>query len=219
MKRIAIIVAAGKGLRLGEPIPKQFLILANYPVLYWSILRYSQAGCEVWVVLHADMIAQWKKWCEQYQIPDHQVVEGGVERYHSVRNAIDQLPDQPAIVAIHDAARPNIQAEHIEKWMEQCKLLGSAIPFTEPSDSVRIRSHESCEVIPRNEVMLIQTPQCFRLQDLKKAYNEAFQPLFTDDASVLESKGLPLHFVPGDKLNFKITHPSDWWMMQQIFKP
>jgi 2-C-methyl-D-erythritol 4-phosphate cytidylyltransferase len=132
---------------------------------------------------------------------------------------IQQLPDQPAIVAIHDAARPNIQKVQIEDWMGQCQKVGSAIPFIGPADSVRMRSNESCEVIQRDDVMLIQTPQCFQLQDLKKAYDQEFQLLFTDDASVMESKGFQLHFVPGDKLNFKITHPSDWWMMQQIFKP
>jgi 2-C-methyl-D-erythritol 4-phosphate cytidylyltransferase len=219
LKKIAIIVAAGKGLRLGEPIPKQFLMLADYPVLYWSILRFSEAGCEVWVVLHPEMMQQWAQWSEQYKIPEHHVVEGGEERYHSVRNAIQMIPNEPALVAIHDAARPNLHKSQIEELMHHCQEVGSAIPYIIPADSIRLRAGKGSQVIDRNETMLIQTPQCFRLEELKKAYQEDFNPSFTDDASVMERRGIALHFVQGDKLNFKITHPSDWWMMQQIFKP
>jgi 2-C-methyl-D-erythritol 4-phosphate cytidylyltransferase len=219
LEKIAIIVAAGKGVRLGEPLPKQFLILAGKPVLYWSILKFHSAGARVVVVLHPSMLQQWEHWIIEFSIPEHELVMGGAERFHSVKNALDSLIEEDALVAIHDAARPNISVELIHLLFQECAEKGSAVPYTRPADSVRFSGELGPEVIDRDRVLLIQTPQCFTLRHLRNAYQVEYQMTFTDDASVMEHH-VPgtLHFLEGQKQNFKITHPSDWELMQLIFK-
>jgi 2-C-methyl-D-erythritol 4-phosphate cytidylyltransferase len=172
------------------------------------------------VVLDKSMESFWNQMAFDFHTPQHFCVFGGKERYHSVRNAINALEDQPAVVAIHDAARPNISCELINLLFQQASKNHSAIPFTIPVDTIRVKEGSETNLIDRSQVMLIQTPQCFLLSDLKDAYQQDYQESFTDDASVMERYlSEPLHFVEGEKLNFKITHPSDWEIMQKIFKP
>ncbi len=220
LKKVAVIVAAGKGLRLGESVPKQFLLLSEKPVLHWSIQRFHEAGAEVIVVLNSSMIDYWRQLSIENNTPPHQCVEGGEERYHSVKNAIEALEDPSAVVAIHDAARPNVSRALIKNLLKSAEQNRSAIPFTLPADSVRVRKEVETQLLDRADVMMIQTPQCFLLSDLKLAYQQEYQKSFTDDATVMEKYlSKPLHFVEGEKLNFKITHSSDWEIMQKIFKP
>jgi 2-C-methyl-D-erythritol 4-phosphate cytidylyltransferase len=220
MKKIAIIVAAGKGLRLGETLPKQFLLLSGKPVLHWTIQRFYDNGADVYVMLHPDMVDYWNDLARQHHTPNHHCLIGGDERFHSVKNAIEQLPVGEAVVAIHDAARPNVSASLIASLFQTAEKRKSAVPFVIPSDSVRIKTDDGVKMLDRNEVLMIQTPQCFFLADLKLAYQKGYKPSFTDDASVMEEHlSVPLCFVEGEKLNFKITHPADWEIMQQIFKP
>lgn len=220
VKKLAVIVAAGKGSRLGESLPKQFLMLSGKPVLHWTIQRFYEAGSEVTVVLHSSMLEFWQQLAVQNDTPPHKCIVGGEERFHSVKNAVNAIEDQLGVVAIHDAARPNISSALIDLLFENAQQYQSAIPYTLPADTVRIRREEDTQLVERTEVMMIQTPQCFWLADLKEAYQQDYRKSFTDDATVMEDYlTAPLHFVEGEKLNFKITHPSDWEIMQKIFKP
>ncbi len=136
--KVAIIVAAGSGKRFGGQLPKQFLILNNKPVLAHSIEVFKESGAHVIVVLSQDMVEYWKELCQQCGMPEHEIVLGGNERYHSVKNAIAAIPDACALVAIHDAARPAIDVAFVHRMWEAAERNGSAIPYWPIADSLRM---------------------------------------------------------------------------------
>lgn len=212
LNKYAIIVAGGKGLRMGADIPKQFLLLRGRPVLMHSIEAFiaADASVRIILVLPQDHIEYWTNLCAEYSfaIP-HTIAIGGAERFYSVKNGLAHITDSEALVAIHDGVRPLVSTETIHRCYEQAEQMGSAIPCISVPDSVRMVDDRGSLPIDRNAVRLVQTPQTFRLSVLTDAYNIPFSSSITDDASVIEYQGKAVHLVAGNRENIKITSPED----------
>jgi 2-C-methyl-D-erythritol 4-phosphate cytidylyltransferase len=212
MKYFAIIVAGGSGKRMQNTIPKQFLLLNKKPVLMHTLEVFYQTTNtpDLILVLNANLHVYWKELCAQYNfnIP-HLLVAGGEQRFHSVRNGLMAIKDDEAIVAIHDAVRPLVSQKLIEQSFKTAYNKDNAITYIKPSDSVRKTVDDKSEPINRDELIFIQTPQTFKLEQLKIAYQQHYKADFTDDATVIESAGFKLNLIEGEKYNIKITYPED----------
>lgn len=212
MKRFAVIVAGGKGLRMGSDIPKQFLILNGMPVLMHTIQKFSQINLDqIILVLPASQFKYWEELKVQYNftIP-HLLVKGGETRFHSVKNGLDQITDFNSLVAIHDGVRPMIQKNIIEQSFVAAEKFGNSILAIKPKDSIRKQELLENHSVNRNNYYLIQTPQTFQSALIKEAYEKAEDDNFTDDASVLEGVlKHKIHLIQGDENNIKITSPVD----------
>ncbi len=208
--RYVIIVAAGKGVRVGGPVPKQFLPLDGKPVLMHTIEAF-RGTAKIVLVLGKDNFDYWRELCGQYGFEaECTLVAGGAERFNSVKNALNVIPDD-AIVGVHDGVRPFVTPSVIEEAYRMAEEQGCAVPVVDCTDSVRIVSEDggSNAPIDRSRVKLVQTPQVFRASILKQAYNVEFSPLFTDDASVVEHAGHKIYLTKGDVNNKKITYITD----------
>jgi 2-C-methyl-D-erythritol 4-phosphate cytidylyltransferase len=211
MKYYAIIVAGGKGNRMENAVAKQFLILDGRPVLMHTLTAFHQCVLhpEIILVLNIHQHQYWEELCLTYgfTIP-HQVIKGGPERFDSVKNGLKVIKNK-GLVAVHDAVRPLVSEELILKSYETAEINGNAIAAIQPVDSVRRKYGEESEAINRDELFLIQTPQTFQTEQLKKAYLQPYRNEFTDDASVAERAGFKIHLFPGERSNIKITYPQD----------
>lgn len=210
MKRYVIIVAAGSGKRIGGAVPKQFLEIDGTPILMHTIGAFSHIE-NIVVVLNENYIEFWRELCVKHNFNQpHTVVKGGAERFHSVKNALALIPDD-AIVAIHDGVRPFVTHDVIEEAFAVAERDGAAVPVIDCPDSVRILSNDGSESNPfdRSRVKLVQTPQVFKAEIIKKAYNAEFDNSFTDDASVVERAGFKVTLTRGCTENKKITFRSD----------
>lgn len=196
---------------MGGDTPKQFLPLGNRTVLMHTIARFYEFDPQIniIVVLPSEHIAFWEAQKSEYsfEIP-HLVVGGGSERFHSVRAGL-AVADNDSLIAIHDGVRPFVSHETIKRCFREAEKNGMAVPFVEPTDSVRIQKEYDTIAVPRKDVKLIQTPQVFRARIIKEAYECGFRPEFTDDASVAEAAGHKVNLVPGNRENIKITRPED----------
>lgn len=211
VKRYCILVAGGIGRRMGGDIPKQFIMVCGKPLLMHTIERFASSGplTEIIVVLPAEHIPYWKEKIDVYSFNiQHTIVPGGEERYYSVKAGLFHT-DEESLIAIHDGVRPLVSIETIVRCFNDAEKYGMAIPFIEPSDSVRIEHDGHNSVLPRREVRLIQTPQVFRGAIIHKAYQLPYDPAFTDDASVAGAAGFEVHLTPGNRENIKITTPED----------
>jgi len=221
-KTYAIVVAGGSGTRMGSAIPKQFLLVNGKPVLMHTLSAFyhSQTKPQLILVLHTDFHTYWQELCTQHNftIP-HQLIKGGETRFHSVKNGLDSVEDSvDAIVAVHDAVRPLTSKDIIDKSYEQAQLNGNAIAAVQSRDSIRqVKNNQSVSLL-RDEIYLIQTPQTFKLSQLRKAYEQPFDPKFTDDASVVEQSGEPINLIAGSYLNLKITFPQDIEVAELLLK-
>ena len=219
IKRYLVIVAGGKGERMGTDIPKQFLSVCSKPVIMHTVQKFMDfdPAIEKILVIHPDWAVYWKSVSEEYNFKtfDH-IVEGGVERFHSVKNGLSLvIPD--SIVAIHDAVRPLVTVDTISRCFTVAEKEGNAIPFISPPESVRIEKRGSENIsVERNSIKLIQTPQVFRSDLIIDAYKQEYQQVFTDDATVLESAGYRIILVEGNRENIKITTPGDLAYAQSI---
>lgn len=211
MKYYAVIVAGGSGNRMQSNTPKQFLIIHNLPVLMHTITAFSKSSYKpkILVVLNIHQHQTWENLCATYNfsIP-HTVISGGTERFYSVKNALKTLKGS-GIVSIHDAVRPLIIPQLIDKSFSTAEKLNNAVVAVAATDSLRCITEVGNKPLNRNEVVLVQTPQTFNLQLLKKAYEQPFKNLFTDDASVFEQAGHPINLIEGNRQNIKITYPLD----------
>lgn len=211
MRQYALIVAGGKGVRMGSQIPKQFMDLAGKPVLFRTIESFYHYSREITirVVLHPDLFKSWKDLCLRlsFDIPV-QLVEGGRERYHSVKNGLQQVQED-ALVAIHDGVRPLVSQRLIGEAYRLAEATGSAVPSMPLNETLREIKNGRSRMIDRTSHFTIQTPQTFRAALIKKAYRQEYRPEFTDDAILVETMGEPVHFFPGDAFNIKITRPED----------
>lgn len=203
-QRIAIIVAGGSGTRMGCETPKQFLPLHGKPILVHTIEKFTGIADRIIVVVPAAGTGNLKGF-------DIEVCRGGATRYQSVKNALALLETGQHVVAVHDGVRPLVSRDLIVKAFAEAERHGTAIPYTTPVDSFRLRG----EPVDRNELMAIQTPQTFRLDILAGAYNSPDRG-FTDDASVVEAAGHKLHFIEGERQNIKITTPRDLEIAQAL---
>ena len=211
MEKYAIIVAGGTGSRLGDDIPKQFLLLAGKPLLMYSIEAFYEYDplIHIIVALHPDFTSNWAQLCKKFSFPViHQTVPGGKTRFHSVRNALSTIQGE-GLVAVHDAARPVLPVNLISKTFNEAILHGNAIPGIPLNETVRMIENGKISLVDRTTLRIIQTPQTFDLGLLKKAYEQDYRPEFTDDASLLEAMGKEIHLIPGDPRNIKITIPGD----------
>ncbi|MES2628575.1 MAG: 2-C-methyl-D-erythritol 4-phosphate cytidylyltransferase [Bacteroidota bacterium] len=218
MSDSVIIVAGGSGNRFGSALPKQFLDLGGKPVIMHTIgVFYAfDPQLELILVLPENQFDFWKSLCDQhgFTIP-HTVVAGGPERFFSVKNGISAVTTD-GIVAIHDAVRPLVSAETLERCFSAARELGNAVPVVTPVDSIREIHDRSSRQVDRSGYRLVQTPQCFRKAIITAAFQQEFNVLFTDDASVAEAGGTHIHLVEGNRENLKITTPFDLTIAQTL---
>lgn len=206
-----IIVAGGSGRRMGGPLPKQFHLLDNVPVLVRTIRAFAMAlpDAPIVAVLPDDYTDYWQNLSARFDTPKHRVVTGGAERFHSVRAGLEALPDDVELIAIHDGARPLVSTALIRRAVACAAEHGSAIPVVAPADSFRQTDGQTSHIIDRSSLRAVQTPQIFEAALLRRAYTAEYNPAFTDDASVVERSGHPVHLCDGERRNFKITEPDD----------
>ena len=211
MKRYAVIVAGGSGKRMGAEMPKQYLELEGRPVLMHTLERFKvfDEAIEIITVLPENQLRYWAELQKKYSfnIP-HTIVIGGKARFYSVRNGL-KFVDAPGLVAIHDGVRPFVSLETIKRCFETAEKLGNAIPVIEPTETLRIVDDQNNSPLNRHHVRIVQTPQVFSAELIKKAYNQDYVYEFTDDASVLEKTGEKINLVTGNRENIKITNPED----------
>jgi len=211
LKKFVIIVAGGTGTRMNLSTPKQFLLLAGRPMLMYSLEAFFFADPHVNLIMTLPdaFIEAWKKLCSEHGFDRiYKIVSGGETRFHSVKNALEEIHDD-GFVAIHDGARPLITCELIHRCFEEAVAHGNAVPGIPVHESVRMVKGEENWQEDRSNIRIIQTPQVFQVVQIKKAYELPYNPVFTDDASVLEQTGIKVHLVNGDPRNLKITRLLD----------
>ena len=212
MKKYAIIVAGGKGLRMGGELPKQFIPVAGRPVLMRTLDAFHafDSAIEFILVLPRDHQPYWKELCREYQFAvPHRIADGGATRFHSVQNGLALVDEPEALVAVHDGVRPFVSAEVIEACYREAEAHGAVVPVIPVVETVRHLLPEGSETVPRDAYRLVQTPQTFLASLLRRAYDQPFCEAFTDDASVVEALGHAVHLVEGNRENIKLTTPYD----------
>ena len=208
MKKVALIVAGGKGERMNTDIPKQFLVLNDLPILMHSLNAFSHLD-KIILVLPRAQIENWEELCKQYNfILKHTVVAGGINRFGSVKNGLAKI-DEGSIVAIHDGVRPLVSKNLIDKLIGATKKGNGIIPIVAVKDSIRKVEGYKSKAVSRSNLYKVQTPQCFFASTIKDAYKQNFSLFFTDDASVLESNGGKIRTIQGEEKNLKITTEKD----------
>lgn len=213
MNKAAILVAGGKGSRMGGPVAKQYLPIAGKPVLMHTLSVFFNFDplIHLILVLPETDFELWKSLCEtnQFDVP-HKLVAGGSSRFQSVRNGLNALPFNSGLVAIHDGVRPFVKQEVIENSFEEAEKSGSAISVVDLKDSIRKVSDDGKSTFQeRHYFRLVQTPQTFQIEKIKKAFEVTELPQFTDDATVYEHQGWQVTLIKGNPENIKITTPED----------
>ncbi len=218
MQKHVLIAAGGKGTRMDTAQPKQFMMLAGKPLLVHVFETFQKYDPNIGfvLVLPEKMHAEWAGLCRTHGIyAHHEVAISGPNRFYSVKNGLKHIPDN-ALVAIHDSARPLVSLTLIARVFNIAEKFGNAIPVIETFDSVRLADHAMSSPLPRERVKLVQTPQCFKSNIIKNAYNHNYQESFTDDASVLEATGERLFLVDGCRKNIKITTKTELAMAEGL---
>ena len=208
-----IIVAGGKGLRMGSDIPKQFLPIGGKPVLMRTLERFRQYSPTLQIILVLPKAQQdyWQKLCKEYAFDiDYQLADGGETRFHSVQNGLAKIPDNAqGVVGVHDGVRPFPSIDVIRNCYETAREKKAVIPVIPVVETVRHLKGDTSVTVPRNDYRLVQTPQTFDIQLLKEANRQPYNEGFTDDASVVEAFGFDITLVEGNRENIKITTPYD----------
>lgn len=208
-----IIVAGGKGLRMGSDIPKQFLPIGGKPVLMRTLERFRQYSPSLQIILVLPKAQQdyWQKLCKEYAFDiDCQLADGGETRFHSVQNGLAKIPDNAqGVVGVHDGVRPFPSIDVIRNCYETAREKKAVIPVIPVVETVRHLKGDTSVTVPRNDYRLVQTPQTFDIQLLKAANRQPYNEGFTDDASVVEAFGFNITLVEGNRENIKITTPYD----------
>lgn len=205
-----IIVAGGKGLRMGGEIPKQFLPIGGIPVLMRTMMRFREYSDDLNIILVLPKAQQdyWRELCEKHNFTiEYQLADGGETRFHSVQNGLALVPDDAqGVVGVHDGVRPFVTVEVIRACYETARSQKAAIPVTPVVETLRQMGKGN---VYRADYRLVQTPQTFDIQLLKAANRQPYTETFTDDASVVEAYGHPVAMVDGNRENIKITTPFD----------
>ena len=208
-----IIVAGGKGLRMGSDIPKQFLPIGGKPVLMRTLERFRRYSPTLQIILVLPKAQQdyWQKLCKEYAFDiDYQLADGGETRFHSVQNGLAKIPDNAqGVVGVHDGVRPFPSIDVIRNCYETAREKKAVIPVIPVVETVRHLKGDTSVTVPRNDYRLVQTPQTFDIQLLKAANRQPYNDGFTDDASVVETFGFNITLVEGNRENIKITTPYD----------
>ena len=208
MKKIALIVAGGKGERMNADIPKQFLLLNDLPILMHTLNAFTDFD-KIILVLPQSQIENWKTLCGKYNFAlKHMLVAGGINRFGSVKNGLRKV-DEGSIVAIHDGVRPLISKNLTNKLIATTKKGIGVVPVVPIKDSLRKVNGNNSKAVSRSSLYKVQTPQCFFASTIKDAYKQNFSLFFTDDASVLESNGGKIIAILGEEKNIKITTKED----------
>jgi len=219
--RIAIVVAGGTGTRMGAEIPKQFLLLNGEPILMHTLKVFQSIASiqEIILVLPEHQIAAWQDLCNKFHFSiKHTIIAGGETRFQSVLNGLGAVSKPEALVAIHDGVRPLVSVDTIERCFAEAEIHDNAIPAIKPVETIRYIDDKGSHPLDRERVMLIQTPQVFKVSTIKRCYNTPWQPSFTDDASVAEFSGEKINLVEGNRENIKITTPQDILVAEAILK-
>lgn len=226
-KKYLIVTAGGTGTRMGAPVPKQFLELKGKPILRLTLEKFIEAvpDLHVLTVLPEDHVSTWRDYClkANFTCPQR-LVKGGFTRFHSVKNALEHIPDG-ALVAVQDGVRPLMSVEKIRELFAAAVYVPALIPVLPVTDTLKVLEKRADgalmttgERIDRSRIYGAQTPQIFHSELLKAAYSQGYDTLFTDDASVAEKYGIPLTFIEGERLNLKITTPEDLLLAQAILQ-
>lgn len=219
-----IIVAGGKGLRMGTDVPKQFLLLGGKPVLMRTMECFYNfdAQLQMVLVLPRDQQTYWHELCRthSFSLP-YLLADGGTTRFESVRNGLALIPsDAQGVVAVHDGVRPMVSAEVVERCFGVAQQAKAVIPVAPVVETLRqVMPDGTSQTVNRDAYRLVQTPQTFDLQLLKRAYQQPYRSDFTDDASVVEALGMPIAMVEGNKENIKITTPFDLEVCERLLAP
>lgn len=230
MKKVVLIVAGGRGLRMGGDLPKQFIPIAGKPVLMHTVEAFYRwdATAELILVLPEDHQPYWKMLCTEIGCKaPHRIANGGETRFHSVRNGLRFFAetrkvavetDEPILVAVHDGVRPFVAPEVISQCFSEAEVSGATVPVIPVVDSLRMLSGDgdSTQPVDRSLFRAVQTPQIFDYALLRNAYEQPYSELFTDDASVVEAFGHSITIVPGNRENIKITTPFDLYVAEAL---
>lgn len=220
LPRFVIIPAAGSGSRMGNQLPKQFLLLNGMPVIVHTIKLFSEIISveKIVVAVSVDWKNHFEELIKKHSLSEKiEVIEGGDRRFQSVKNALAVLPDE-GLVSVHDAARPLASKSLIEKCFSVAEEKGSAVAAIELKDSLYAFENGEAKNVSRNNFRLVQTPQCFKLSEIKKAFTQTFSEKFTDDASVYEAAAYKVNLVEGETTNIKITTPEDLLFAEAMMK-
>ena len=217
-----IIVAGGKGLRMGSELPKQFMPIGGKPVLMYTIeqfLKYSP-DINIIVVLPRNQQEFWNKLCEEhnFNIP-HTIADGGESRFESSKNGLSLIPDnEQGVVAFHDGVRPFVSIDVIERCFDAARDDYAAIPVMTVTDTLRYVDRGHGHNVERNNFRSVQTPQVFDISLAKQAFDQPYRPSFTDDATVIESLGCQVSMVEGNRENIKLTTPFDLQLAELLIR-
>ncbi|RLD34252.1 MAG: 2-C-methyl-D-erythritol 4-phosphate cytidylyltransferase [Bacteroidetes bacterium] len=220
MEKYLIIVAGGKGTRLSADLPKQFIEINGKPLLMHTFDAFSETGYidHFVLVLPTEYISYWNELCETFRFATKHIIrEGGPKRYHSVKSGLAVVPEN-SLVAVHDAARPFVSKRMVREGFDLALRKGNAVPVINMEDSLREVSGTLNKPVNRNRFRRVQTPQFFRSNLLKNAYQQPYDERFTDDATVLELAGNQIFLFEGDPENIKITHPVDLVYAEHLFR-
>jgi 2-C-methyl-D-erythritol 4-phosphate cytidylyltransferase len=217
MQKYAIIVAGGTGTRMGSDIPKQFILLRNKPILWYTLNAFIEAYeyIQIVLVLPEAHVEKGQAIAKVFPFNRIKTTVGGLTRFHSVKNGL-LLVDTHSIVFVHDAVRCLVSPQLIRHCCEVAIEKGNAVPSIAASDTIRIVNESGNEALNRNHVRIIQTPQTFFSNVIKEAYSQPFNESFTDDAGVVEKLGVKINLVEGEKTNIKITNPVDMMIAESI---
>ena len=217
MEKSALIVAGGVGKRLNSNTPKQFLILGNKPILMHTLSKFSHLD-KIYLVLPKKYFNEWGKLCEKYNFDlEHVLVEGGDNRFCSVKNGLNAI-NSTDIVLIHDGARPFVKKELITTLINKVSSGFGIIPTVTATDSIRIKEGNISREVNRDTINNVQTPQCFIFNEIFNSYSIDYNSSFTDDASVFEAKKGKIKHVIGNYNNMKITTPLDLELAQVLIE-
>lgn len=218
MKKYAIIVAGGSGTRMGALLPKQFLLLRDKPVLYYTLRAFIEAypDLQIILVLPVDYTDMGQEIIDAFFDKDRiRITAGGDTRFQSVKNGL-ALVEEESVVFVHDGVRCLITRELIHRCYQQAAETGTAIPVISSKDSIRLITDDGNTAYDRNKVMLVQTPQTFHSKIIIPAFQIDYKDKFTDEATVVEAFGMKVTLVNGEETNIKITHPADLLLAEQI---
>jgi 2-C-methyl-D-erythritol 4-phosphate cytidylyltransferase len=220
MQKYAVIVAGGVGSRMKTSIPKQFLLLNNKPLLYYSIDIFLKAydNLQVILVLPEEHVSKGQEVIDAYfDVSRIIICKGGITRFHSVQNGLSLIKEE-SIIFVHDGVRCLLTNDLVERCYNEAKKSGTAIPVIASKDSIRLLTDEGSVALDRNTVKFVQTPQTFHSKILLDAYKIDYKDKFTDEATVVEEFGIKINLITGEENNIKITTPMDILFAEEIIK-
>ncbi len=211
MKKFVLIVAGGSGSRMKSELPKQFIEIAGQPVLMHTFKAFQKydSKLEFVLVLPKNQVETWNSLCKKHQFTqEYRLAFGGETRFQSVKNGLALIPDD-CVVFIHDGVRPMVSKETLQNCYEMASKKGNALPVVSVPESIRILDGKVSKPVDRSKYYLVQTPQTFKSNLIKNAYQKTTKEIFTDDTTVLEQTGETIYLVEGNRVNIKITFPED----------